>query len=79
MDLRIFLRQLLRVLSPLSPISTTLLLPEAVTQIIHNNVGSVEGLIAAHYYQIPSEEMFMVGITGTNGKDNDVVYDPTPS
>lgn len=44
------------------------LVSRGVTQIIHNNVGSVEGLIAAHYNETPSEEMFMVGITGTNGK-----------
>lgn len=39
-----------------------------VVQIIHPNVASIEGLLAAHYYQFPSEDLFMVGITGTNGK-----------
>lgn len=39
-----------------------------VTQIIHPNVAEVESLLAAHYYQFPSHELFMVGITGTNGK-----------
>lgn len=39
-----------------------------VTQIIHPNVSAVESLLAAQYYQFPSHEMFMVGITGTNGK-----------
>jgi len=39
-----------------------------VTQIIHPNVQSIEALLAAHYYQYPSQELFVVGITGTNGK-----------
>lgn len=39
-----------------------------VAQIIHPDVASLEGLIAAHYYQFPSDEMLMVGVTGTNGK-----------
>lgn len=39
-----------------------------VTQIIHPNVNSIEGLIAAHYNQFPGDDLFMVGITGTNGK-----------
>ncbi len=39
-----------------------------VTQVIHPNVAVVEGLLASYYYQFPSEELFMVGITGTNGK-----------
>ena len=39
-----------------------------VTQVIHPNVSAVESLLAAHYYQFPSRELFMVGITGTNGK-----------
>lgn len=39
-----------------------------VVQIIHPNISSVEGQIAAEYYQHPSEELFLVGITGTNGK-----------
>jgi UDP-N-acetylmuramoyl-L-alanyl-D-glutamate--2,6-diaminopimelate ligase len=40
----------------------------SVTQVIHPDVSSVESLLAAHYYQFPSQELFMVGITGTNGK-----------
>jgi UDP-N-acetylmuramoyl-L-alanyl-D-glutamate--2,6-diaminopimelate ligase len=44
------------------------LLDKAVTQIIHPHVSSLEGAIAAHYYQFAADEMFMVGITGTNGK-----------
>jgi UDP-N-acetylmuramoyl-L-alanyl-D-glutamate--2,6-diaminopimelate ligase len=39
-----------------------------VTQIIHHDVALIEGLIAANYYQFPSDELLMVGITGTNGK-----------
>jgi UDP-N-acetylmuramoyl-L-alanyl-D-glutamate--2,6-diaminopimelate ligase len=39
-----------------------------VTQIIHPNVTVIEGLLAANYYQMPSDELFTVGITGTNGK-----------
>src|ERR1700733_5356108 len=39
-----------------------------ITQLIHPNVGLIEGMLAAQYYQFASDEMFMVGITGTNGK-----------
>lgn len=39
-----------------------------ITQVIHPNVSAVESLLASHYYQFPSRELFMVGITGTNGK-----------
>jgi UDP-N-acetylmuramoyl-L-alanyl-D-glutamate--2,6-diaminopimelate ligase len=39
-----------------------------ITQIIHPNPNAIEGVLAAHYYQKPSDELFMVGITGTNGK-----------
>jgi len=39
-----------------------------VTQIIHPDPAAIEGLVAATYYQFPSRELFMVGITGTNGK-----------
>lgn len=39
-----------------------------VTQIIHQDVALIEGMLAANYYQFPSDELFMVGITGTNGK-----------
>lgn len=39
-----------------------------ISQIIVSNVNEVEGLTAAHYYQFPSDELLMVGITGTNGK-----------
>lgn len=43
-------------------------LSKSVSQLLHPNVTSIEGLVAAHYYQFAAEEMFMVGITGTNGK-----------
>jgi UDP-N-acetylmuramoyl-L-alanyl-D-glutamate--2,6-diaminopimelate ligase len=39
-----------------------------VAQIVHPDVKSLEGLITAQYYQFPSEDLFMVGVTGTNGK-----------
>lgn len=39
-----------------------------ITQLIHPNVTEMEGLLAANYYQFPSDSLFMVGITGTNGK-----------
>lgn len=39
-----------------------------VTQLIHPDISKIESLIAAHYYQFASNELFMVGITGTNGK-----------
>jgi UDP-N-acetylmuramoyl-L-alanyl-D-glutamate--2,6-diaminopimelate ligase len=44
------------------------LLNKSITQIIHPQVSSLEGLIAATYYQFASNELSMVGITGTNGK-----------
>lgn len=39
-----------------------------ITQLIHPDVQSIEAELAANYYQFASNEMFMVGITGTNGK-----------
>ena len=39
-----------------------------VTQIICSDVTKAEGDFAAHYYQFPSNQLFVVGITGTNGK-----------
>lgn len=39
-----------------------------VAQVIHPHISSIEGLLAANYYQNPSQELLMVGITGTNGK-----------
>jgi UDP-N-acetylmuramoyl-L-alanyl-D-glutamate--2,6-diaminopimelate ligase len=39
-----------------------------VTQIIHPDIDAIEGLISAQFNQHPSDHLFMVGITGTNGK-----------
>lgn len=44
------------------------LLCKSVTQLIHPNVASIEATLAAEYYEHPAQEMFLVGITGTNGK-----------
>lgn len=41
---------------------------KTAAQIIYPQPAGIEGLLAAQYYQNPSEELFMVGITGTNGK-----------
>jgi UDP-N-acetylmuramoyl-L-alanyl-D-glutamate--2,6-diaminopimelate ligase len=40
----------------------------SVVQIVHDNPASIEADIAAEYYQYPANDLFMVGITGTNGK-----------
>lgn len=39
-----------------------------VVQIIHPNVAEVEALIAKEYYGHSSNRLFLIGITGTNGK-----------
>ena len=39
-----------------------------ITQIIHPDVASIEAAIANEFYGHPSERLFLVGITGTNGK-----------
>lgn len=39
-----------------------------VTQIIHPNTRAVEAELAAQFYQHPSQQLYVVGITGTNGK-----------
>jgi len=39
-----------------------------VTQLIHPNVREIEGILAARYYHDPSNELKVVGVTGTNGK-----------
>lgn len=41
---------------------------KGVVQIIHPDPSTIEAALAAEYYQFPSEELFMVGLTGTNGK-----------
>ena len=39
-----------------------------VVQIIHDDPAIIEADIAETFYQTPSKELFVVGITGTNGK-----------
>lgn len=39
-----------------------------VVQLIHPDVNSIEGALAAEYYERPSEELFVCAVTGTNGK-----------
>jgi len=39
-----------------------------VTQIICENINAIEGHFSANFYRMPSQELFTVGITGTNGK-----------
>ncbi len=37
-------------------------------QVIHSNVGAIEAKLAARYYGNPSDDLFVVGVTGTKGK-----------
>jgi UDP-N-acetylmuramoyl-L-alanyl-D-glutamate--2,6-diaminopimelate ligase len=39
-----------------------------VVQVIHDDVNSIEADIASNYFNFPSKSLFMVGVTGTNGK-----------
>ncbi len=39
-----------------------------IVQIIHDNASSLEAKIASAYYDFPSQKLFMLGVTGTNGK-----------
>ncbi len=39
-----------------------------IAQLVYPDVAGIEGLLAASYYQNPGDELFMVGVTGTNGK-----------
>lgn len=39
-----------------------------ITQILHPNVASIEAAIAKEFYNEPDRDLFLVGITGTNGK-----------
>lgn len=39
-----------------------------VTQLIDPDTSKLEGLLAAAFYQHPSQQLFTVGITGTSGK-----------
>ena len=37
------------------------------TQLIHPDPVLIESLLATHFYEAPSDHLFLVGITGTNG------------
>ncbi len=37
-------------------------------QIIHPDIRAVEAQLASQYYQHPSKQLYVVGVTGTNGK-----------
>lgn len=39
-----------------------------VVQIIHPDVNAIEALLAKEYYHLADEKLFLIGITGTNGK-----------
>lgn len=39
-----------------------------IVQIIHPDVNAIEALLAKEYYHFADEKLFLVGITGTNGK-----------
>ncbi len=41
---------------------------KSTIQVIHPSIASIEGTLAAEFYHNPAEELFLVGITGTNGK-----------
>ncbi|MBA3238820.1 MAG: UDP-N-acetylmuramoyl-L-alanyl-D-glutamate--2,6-diaminopimelate ligase [Parachlamydiaceae bacterium] len=43
-------------------------------QLIHPSIASIEGALAANYYHFPCEELYTVGITGTNGKTTTSYY-----
>jgi UDP-N-acetylmuramoyl-L-alanyl-D-glutamate--2,6-diaminopimelate ligase len=45
-------------------------LPSHITQLIASKgqISDVEAKLAATYYHFPSKELFLVGVTGTNGK-----------
>lgn len=39
-----------------------------VTQLIHEDIPSIEAKLAAQFYNNPSQDLEVVGVTGTNGK-----------
>jgi UDP-N-acetylmuramoyl-L-alanyl-D-glutamate--2,6-diaminopimelate ligase len=43
-------------------------LDKEIVQILHEDVSSLEPLLAARYYDNPSQELFLIGVTGTSGK-----------
>lgn len=51
-------------------IATETYLPEcsAIPQLILSDMAFVEAKLAAHYYEHPDRELFLIGVTGTNGK-----------
>lgn len=38
------------------------------TQLVHPDIRSIEAILANRFYQEPSKELFVFGVTGTNGK-----------
>ena len=40
----------------------------SITQVIHPDPSSIEGVLAEAFYNRPVDSLFLVGITGTNGK-----------
>ncbi len=45
-----------------------------VTQLIDSDVLEKEAQLVTHFYDFPSQELFIVGITGTNGKTSVAYY-----
>ncbi len=43
-------------------------LDKKIVQIIHPDPAHIEAEISARYYSYPSQELFLIGITGTSGK-----------
>jgi UDP-N-acetylmuramoyl-L-alanyl-D-glutamate--2,6-diaminopimelate ligase len=41
---------------------------ENCAMIVYSNVEEIESLLASRYYHNPTQELFVVGVTGTNGK-----------
>lgn len=41
---------------------------ERAAFILHPDISSIEATLASRYYESPSDSLFLVGITGTNGK-----------
>lgn len=39
-----------------------------VVQLLHPDITKIEGILASAFYGLPSKKLFVVGITGTNGK-----------
>jgi UDP-N-acetylmuramoyl-L-alanyl-D-glutamate--2,6-diaminopimelate ligase len=41
---------------------------KGVVQVVHPNISEIEPIVADRFYRSPTKELFLVGITGTNGK-----------